>query len=375
MKEKVSVIGIGRLGLAFALLLDSKGYDVCGCDINEEYVAKLSDKMFLSDEPEVNEMLDRCKILFTTNVATAFNHSSLIFIFVPTPSKDGGEYDHSYIEQVVADIEKSEHRFKTIIIGCTVMPGYCESLQKRLLHLRIGVIYSPEFIAQGEIIDGLKNADIVLIGGKRPMVLHNIYIDIMDKAPNFKQLSLTGAEIAKISINCFLTMKIAFANMIGEIVINSGEEEKVDDILEAIGSDSRIGKKYFGYGFPSGGPCLPRDQAALGVYANEVCIDTTFTGDIDAENKRHSMYLKSFWMKKNTDKDVPFQFSYLSYKKGTNILTESYQFKLCLELLKEGYKVIVPGSVTKMDTPQEFNRYVAYGVVSFEQKSNAIRVN
>ena len=376
MREKVSVIGIGRLGLSFALLLDSKGYDVMGCDVNETYIDSLKDKTFSSKEPEVNELLKRSEMQFTTDAVTAFNHSDLIFVFVPTPSKVGGNYDHNYIDQVVFKLLGNKITDKTLVIGCTVMPGFCRSLQERLSHPNISVVYSPEFIAQGSIIDGLRNADLVLVGGENiPVLIWEIYKDIMDKEPLFKNLSLTGAEIAKISINCFLTLKISFANLIGEIATNSKEEDSIAAILDTIGSDSRIGKKYLSYGFPAGGICLPRDQKALNHHAYSVGVNTKFTHAIDTENNRHSSYLFDYYQKRNPDKDIPFSFSYLSYKKGVDILTDSYQLKLCIDLLRAGYKVIVPASVTKMDTSEEFNRYVAYGVVSFEQKSNAIRIN
>ncbi len=374
MQQKVSVIGIGRLGLSFALLLDSKGYDVCGCDINEVYIQSLNQKTFRSDEPGINELLDNCNINFTSSSLEAFNHSSFIFIFVPTPSKETGEYDHQYIEQVIKELENESISFRTIIISCTVMPGYCSALKKRLSNLRSDVIYSPEFIQQGNIIEGLKNADIVLIGGKIPFIIRELYINIMERTPNFRYLSLTGAEIAKISINCFIAVKISFANMVGDIALNSGENN-VNDILETIGSDSRIGNKFLGYGFPYGGPCIPRDGKALNCHANLVNTNTELPTDIDKENKRHSEYLKEYWIKQNPNKNVPFLFSYLGYKKGVNILTESYQFKLCMELLREGYKVIVMQDTSKMDMPKEFLEFYDNGMVLFDITKDAAHVN
>lgn len=378
MKQKVTVFGIGRLGLSFALLLESKGYDVMGCDVNERYVESLKDKSFRSKEPGVNELLGSSNMGFTTNPMIAFDHSELIFVFVATPSKDGGNYDHRYVDQIVNKIIDKEVHDKTLVIGCTVMPGYCQSIQKKLLPWNIDVVYNPEFIAQGNIIEGLKKADIVLIGldWDMPGTLLGIYKDIMDNAPNFKRLSLTGAEIAKISINCFLTLKISFANMIGEIIINSGEEQYIHSILDAIGSDSRIGKKFLGYGFPAGGVCLPRDQKALTHHAYAVGIHTKFTHAIDVENNRHSLYLLDYYEKSNPDKNVPFIFSSLSYKPGTEILTESYQLKLCTELLRAGYKVDVPLWVKDADMSEEFKNYVYLDLVTFETNPpNGYKVN
>lgn len=375
MKEKISVIGIGRLGLSFALLLDSKGYDVVGCDVEHNYINSLRDKTFVSKEPGINELLSKSNMSFTTLTKNAFNHADIIFIFVQTPSKPTGGYDHSYIDQIVAKIEMYKPKNKTLVIGSTVMPFYTESIQNKLAHLDIDVVYNPEFIAQGSIIEGLEKSDIVLMGGKISPILLNIYKDIMTKEPNFKLLTSTGAEITKISINCFLTMKIAFANLIGSIVNSSYEKENIKEILEAVGSDSRIGNKYLSYGFPAGGVCLPRDQKALNAHAYSRGIDTKFFHAIDSENNRHLEYLVRYYKEQNPDKSVPFIFSYLGYKKGVDILTESYQLKLCIELLRDGYLVDVPIQVRDMDMSHEFKNFVYFDKVTFGETANGYKIN
>jgi UDPglucose 6-dehydrogenase len=340
------------------------------------YIESLREGTFDSNEPHINELLQSSKVKFTVSAKEALEDSDIIFVFVPTPSKDGGAYDHKYVNQVVNKIISTGVMDKTLVIGCTVMPRYCETVKKKLSALGISVVYNPEFIAQGSIIDGLRNADIVLFGGvPQTEDLLKIYEDIMDKEPNFKMLSLTGAEITKMSINCFLTLKIAFANMIGEIVINSHEEENIKDIMDAIGSDSRIGKKYLSYGFPAGGVCLPRDQKALNNYCALAWVHTQFLNAIDTENNRHLEYLVNYYKNKNQDKDVPFVFSYLSYKPGVDILTDSYQLKLCIELLREGYMVIVPESMKYADTPEEFRDYVYEEKVIFGGSKKGYKIN
>lgn len=380
MKPKITVVGVGRLGLSFALLVKSKGYLVLGCDINERYVESLNKRTFVSKEPYINELLkssdDEGFINFTTNIVDALNYGDIIFVFVQTPSMESGGYNHKYVDQVVDKIGKNEIKNKTLVIGCTVMPYHCDFIQKKLAFLNINVVYNPEFIAQGSIIDGLKNADIVLVGGDPPMELHVIYKDIMDKLPVFKVLSLTGAEITKMAINCFLTLKISFANLIGEIITNSWQEENMESILDAIGSDSRIGKKYLSYGFPAGGVCLPRDQKALNLHAYKVGVHTKYINAIDSENNRHSEYLADYYEKKNRDRSVPFIFSQLGYKKDVDILTESYQLKLCMDLLRLGYKVDVPVWVKDADTSELFKDYVYDDKVTFGQNpEGGYRIN
>jgi len=261
-------------------------------------------------------------------------------MFVPTPSKENGEYNHTYIDEVVSGIEKysSFPLFKTLVIGATVMPGYCNELKKRLQPLMVDVIYNPSFIAQGTICDDIISADVVLIGGKPPRLVYDIYKSIT-KEPNFKYLSLMGAEIAKISLNCFLTTKISFANRIGEICINSGIESEVSDVLNVIGSDKRVGNKFLKYGFGFSGVCLPRDNKALGIHASKVGVSSTFQEIIDTTNKRHLEYLYNYFVKANPNKEVPFIFYQLSYKSGVDILTESQPLQLCLLFLESGYMV------------------------------------
>ncbi|MFO0003067.1 MAG: UDP-glucose/GDP-mannose dehydrogenase family protein, partial [bacterium] len=119
-------------------------------------------------------------------------------------------------------------------------------------------VYNPEFIAQGSIIKDLTHADMVLIGGDNTEVLETlseIYKKIQVTKPVISIMSSTAAEIVKIAVNCFMTTKISFANMIGEVLILSGLEDEIESVLASIASDSRIGSKYLKFGFGFGGPC------------------------------------------------------------------------------------------------------------------------
>ena len=95
------------------------------------------------------------------------------------------------------------------------------------------------------------------------------------------------------------------------------------------------------YGFGFGGPCLPRDNRALGHYANELGMKLNLPLTVDEFNNEHADFIKNFFMKQNPDKTIPFVMNYITYKRGTDILEESQQFKLCLDLLDEGYHVNV----------------------------------
>src|SRR5690606_20436380 len=127
--------------------------------------------------------------------------------------------------------------------------------------------------------NGIFQADMVLIGEETEEVgniLENIY-NILSPSAKICRMSPTSAEITKLAINCFITTKIAFANMIGDIASKTNENSKTitnsEDILNAIGSDSRIGQKCLKYGYGFGGPCFPRDNRALGKYAKKIGVE------------------------------------------------------------------------------------------------------
>ena len=100
--NNITVIGIGKLGLGFALLLERAGYNVCGVDIFPNYVEKLNNKEYKSLEPEYESMLKNSKnFVATTNLESGLNHSDIIFIIVQTPNGGGDKfYDHSILSNL-----------------------------------------------------------------------------------------------------------------------------------------------------------------------------------------------------------------------------------------------------------------------------------
>ena len=365
---KIGIIGAGRLGLTFALLCEKAGYEVIVSDKREDYVFNLNNNICNTNEPLIQKMLfEVSKFSATTDNLEIIKTCDVIFTFVATPSTTDGSYDTSAVFEVANDFfEASKQDIpvfnKKLIVGCTTNPGDVEQVQKRLSMFSVQVAYNPEFIAQGEIVKGLEESDIVLIGTEYQELaneLISIYTKIQTTPVNAHVMSCKAAEITKIGINCFLTTKISYANMMGDILTKSNLSNEIDSVLKAIGGDSRVGNKYMKYGFGFGGPCLPRDNRALGHYAKELGMELNLPFTVDEFNKEHASFLKDFFMKQNPDKTIPFVMNYITYKRGTDILEESQQFKLCLDLLNEGYylNVIEIDAVSKQlsDLSEEHN--------------------
>ena len=337
---KIGLIGAGRLGICLALLIERAGFDVIASDVREDYIERLQNKVIFTNEPYVQDYLSQSEnIEFTTDNQKLIDESDIIFTLVQTPSLEDGSYDVSAVWKVVQDLQNSNTEGKSFVVGCTTNPGDCDEFQKML---DMDVYYNPEFIAQGSIIKDLQNADMVLLGGKGKHLdaLKELYylIQYGFKDANVHTMSAKAAELTKIAINCFLTTKISYANMIGEVLALSKLDTEIDTVLNAIGSDSRIGNKYLNFGFGFGGPCFPRDNRAFAAHAKSVGVQHNIGFTTDAFNEEHAEFIKEYFMHKNK-KHLPFAFKYLTYKPGIDILTESQQYRLCVDLLNEGYHV------------------------------------
>lgn len=343
---KIGVIGVGRLGICFALLLEKAGYRVLGSDLREDYINNLNQKKILTNEPHVQELLTNSKnINFVVGNDEVIETCGIIYVMVATPSTVDGSYDLTAVNHVVDDLASGRYDLtnKVIVIGCTVNPGDCQKIQDRLREYGAHVLYNPEFIAQGSIISDLQKADLVLIGGENQDVMIRyamVYDDIQTTTPNVHLMSLTAAEVTKIAVNCFLTTKISYANLVGEVLIKDGLEKDVPKVLRAIGSDTRVGSKYMNFGFGFGGPCLPRDNRAFGNYTKSKGVDFNLGKTIDEFNKDHLKFLTDYVIENNIN-GLPFYFDYITYKAGTDIMDESQQYQLCCALLELGYNVVI----------------------------------
>lgn len=348
---KIGVIGVGRLGICFALLLERAGYQVLGSDIRANYVSALNRRQISTNEPQVADMLAASSnFQVTTDAREVLQQCNIVYVMVATPSLADGSYDISAVERVVADVEECDFNLanKVLVVGCTTNPGDCAKIQDRLRSRGVHVLYNPEFIAQGSIVRDLQHADMVLIGGENQSVMDEyakVYNDIQVIAPNVHTMSLTAAELVKIGTNCFLTTKISYANMVGEVLIRSGLEKDIDKALTAIGNDSRVGTKYLRYGFGYGGPCLPRDNRAFAHYAKRMGLDFPLGTIVDQFNYDHTQFLTQYFVQANKD-NKPFYLDSIAYKKGTDIFEESQQYQLCQNLLDAGQTVFIEDDVT-----------------------------
>lgn len=351
----ISVIGLGKLGLCTAACFASKGHQVIGVDTNQSVLDKLRMKECPIDEPDLEELLEMAwaNLTLADNTSKAISDSEIALIIVPTPSRPNGKFTNEYVDNVLETLApalKKKDSFHVIDVVSTVMPGSCDSRFRPLLEkisgkacgVDFGLVYNPEFIALGSVIKDFLNPDMVLVGASDKRsgdMVKKLYLSTCESSPDIKVMSLINAEITKLSLNCFVTMKISFANELASIC-EKVPGANVDAITNALGSDTRIGSKYLKGGLGFGGPCFPRDNQAFQTFARESGVDPRLGPQVVAINNSVVDRLFNI-ISKNTNPGDKIALLGLSYKPGTHIIEESQSIMLAKKLVNAGYSISV----------------------------------
>jgi UDPglucose 6-dehydrogenase len=182
-----------------------------------------------------------------------------------------------------------------------------------------------------------------LIGESDPnagSILADMYKHICTNNPPIERTSFINAEIAKIAINSYITMKITFANLLAEICENTLGAD-VDEVTRIIGRDSRIGAKYLKGGLGYGGPCFPRDNIAFASFAESVGVKAELPIIVHQTNLSQVRRVIKIIEQVNLNTGTKIGILGLSYKPDTTIVEESQSIMLAKELSKLGYVVHV----------------------------------
>jgi UDPglucose 6-dehydrogenase len=298
----VAVIGLGKLGASMVAGFASKGIRVMGYDINPLNVDALKSCRAPVEETDLQRYLDLyCNnISATHDLEEAVELSEVSFVIVPTPSLPDSSFDLSYIrnscEQIGAALTKT-NKYHVVVITSTVLPGTTrnvlipalEKASGKRAGLDFGVCYNPEFIALGSVIRDFLNPDFYLVGEfdrRSGDVLSAVHVRVSDNNAYCKRLTLENAELAKIGINSYVTLKISFANMLAGYCerIEGGD---IDSVTDAMGMDSRIGPKYLKGGLGFAGPCFPRDNSALSQLGDRLGVYSGLLVENDRYNDLH----------------------------------------------------------------------------------------
>jgi UDPglucose 6-dehydrogenase len=351
---KISIIGLGKLGSCYAAVLSYKGYDVTGVDIDQASVDSLNKYIAPVVEPDLQDLISKRKgrLNAITDTAKAIEQSNVSFVIVPTPSDSEGRFSMKYVLSAAESIGRglnNRSKYHVVVMTSTIMPGDMEgkfipALEKfsgKKAGKDFGVCYNPQFIALGSVIKNMLHPDTVLIGEsdlKAGNLIQWIYMNTVENKPHFARMNFVNAEIAKISINAFITLKVSFANMIGQ-VCNNTKNGNATDVLNAVGSDTRIGNKYLSAGLPFGGPCFPRDNTALSVFAENIGVNPFLPKATVNTNFNHMEFIVESIIENIPPLTKTITILGLAYKANTPVIEESPSIFLAKKLINKGIKV------------------------------------
>ena len=324
------MVGLGKLGLPLAVVAASAGHEVRGVDTNEQVVQLVSRGVTPYAEPGLKDMLSLLHKRVSASAAfSTLEDCQLVFHVVPTPSLPDGSFSLEYLraslDQAVRKAPLAEH-----VVVSTVLPGDMRKLAMGVSTATL--IYNPQFIALGRVILDLTRPDFVLIGsedGKPLPALVRFWGSVLE--PRFQVMRWEEAELAKIALNAFLTMKISFANMLGLACSHLGAD--VDAVTGAIGLDKRVGPALLKAGAPYGGPCLPRDNAAMNSVMKRLGVKTFLPAAVDALNREITDHILAAVLA-NTRPGQGVALLGESYKMGTDNTEESLATLLAARLLE-----------------------------------------
>jgi UDPglucose 6-dehydrogenase len=354
----INVMGLGKLGFPMASFLSAK-HNVQCFDLNHKLVdlLKKNSKSYLPNEIGINRYLKK-KIKIFDNAQESLLETKISFITVPTPSLENGKFSNKFILSVLDDIAhhiKNNIRIKKnkdikpyiININSTVSPG---SFSKELMPymerkgLKINkdyyFIYNPYFVALGNVIENLEKPDFILIGHSSEKALNEIkklYANIYKK-PKIKSMNLEEAELVKLLVNCYVASKISFTNFVKDIT-DKFKITSASRVLDAIGTDKRVGNNFFKPGGPFLGPCLPRDTIALKKFCEEINIEPLIP---ITTNKINNLSITKIYETLNGIRSMKFKnigFIGTGYKPNTEFFEESIAYKIMKKAKKLKFNV------------------------------------
>jgi len=355
MIESVSVVGLGKLGSCVAACMASKGMRVVGVDVNPDTVRLVNEGHSPVVEPGLQGLLETSHGALTATMDTrsAVLKTDATFIIVPTPSDASGGFSLEYVLEAVVEIGRAlrqKAEYHLVVVTSTVLPGAAEHEIRPVLEREsgkrcgqdFGLCYNPEFIALGSVIHDLMNPDLVLVGEsdeRSGSALAEWYGKFCDNSPQVVRTNLVNAEIAKISVNTFVSTKITFANMLASIC-EQVEGGDVDAVARALGLDSRIGRRYLTGALSYGGPCFPRDNRALAHFGEKLGCNVALLETTDAVNRalvqRHIDRIRCLARPGMTVGVLG-----LAYKPDTNVVEDAAGIAIASSLADGGGRVLV----------------------------------
>jgi len=272
----LTVIGCGYLGAVHAACMAQLGHDVLGIDVDAAKVASLSagkPPFFEPGIPEVlSESLATGRLSFCSDMADAKGRQ-VHFVCVGTPQKRN-EYaaDMAYVDAAVTALAPHLSPGDLVVGKSTVPVGTAQRLAGVIEQHEPAAMmaWNPEFLREGFAVADTLHPDRLVYGlpvgdagSTAKALLDEVYATPLGQGTPLVVTDFATAELVKAAANSFLATKISFINAMAEAEVCEASGADVTQLADAIGYDTRIGRRFLNAGLGFGGGCLPKDIRAF----------------------------------------------------------------------------------------------------------------
>ena len=378
---KVSVVGVGYVGLVAAACLADGGNHVVCVDLDEKKIENLKNGIIPIYEPGLTEIVKKNyeagRLIFTTSLEEGVQNSLVIFIGVGTPSAPDGSADISAVKAVAKAVAQNMDGYRIIVTKSTVPVGthkIISDIMKENTEHPFDYVSNPEFLKEGSAVDDFMKPDRVIIGTTNPAVMEimkQLYAAFMRKQSRILFMDPASAEMAKYAANAMLATRISFMNEISALCDKYGAD--VESVRHGIGSDNRIGNAFLFAGLGYGGSCFPKDVRALSFMGDQVDCDMTIAKSVQQANySQHERFAqKVLEYFKGKEAQTTLAVWGLAFKARTDDIRESAAIYCIKKFVEAGIKVRAFDPEAMDNTKNEIGDIMEYSNDNYAMLDNA----
>jgi UDPglucose 6-dehydrogenase len=345
----IAVVGTGYVGLVTGTCLSETGNNVVCVDIDQAKVAKLQSGQITIYEPGLEVLFQRNikegRLHFTTDLESAVETATLIFLALPTPPGGDGSADLSFVLGVAERLGKIIKEYKVIINKSTVPVGTAERTREAIAKnakVEFDVISNPEFLREGVAVDDFMKPDRVVVGTtseRARKLMEELYRPFVRQGNPIVFMDERSSEMTKYAANSYLATRISFMNELANLCEKTGAD--VETVRIGMGSDNRIGKRFLFPGIGYGGSCFPKDVQALAKTAEENSYDFKILKAVMKVNdlQKHILVEKIFNHYGNDLSGKKIAIWGLAFKPNTDDIREAPALYIIEDLIEAGASV------------------------------------